>query len=85
MPQEGALKPARCFCCKKTSHYSQNCPDRYDVRAMTLDEIQEILKNRIAQLDVAPADDPEPSAEPLAAEEDFLPSSNEEYALAAKP
>jgi hypothetical protein len=70
-----ALKPAECFRCKKTGHYSQNCPDRYDVRAMTLDEIQEIFENRLAQLDVAPADDPKPSAEPSAAEEDFLPSS----------
>jgi Retrotransposon gag protein len=44
--------PALCFRCKKPGHFGMNCPDRFDVRTLTMDELQELLENRLAQLDV---------------------------------
>jgi Retrotransposon gag protein/Zinc knuckle len=51
---------ALCFRCKKPGHFGKNCPDRFDIRNLTTDELQEALEFRLAQLDVAP---PEPLAE----------------------
>jgi hypothetical protein len=42
---------------------------------MTLDEIQEILEDRLAQLDVVAEDLPQTPAETSTSEEGFLPSS----------
>lgn len=57
---------ALCFRCKKPGHFGKNCPDRFDIRNMTTDELQEVLELRLAQLDVAP--DPPAEAEPEQAE-----------------
>jgi hypothetical protein len=56
-----------CFRCKLPGHFTKDCPSRYDVRFLTLDEIQEELSIRMAQLDVVPPD-PE---ETLPEKEDF--------------
>ena len=70
-----ALEPGNCFRCKKPGHFSRDCPDRYDIRAMTLDEIQEILEDRLAQLDIVAEDLPQTQVEASTSEEGFLPSS----------
>lgn len=51
-----------CFRCKKPGHYGRDCPTRYDVREMTIDELEEALEIRLAQLDVTPSDPLDPVA-----------------------
>ena len=62
-----------CFRCKGPGHFGKDCPTRFNVRTMTLDELQEVLDIRLAQLDVATSDSP-PPPEPQN-HEDFHPDS----------
>ena len=48
------LITASCFCCGKPGHFGKDCPDRFDVRTLSVDELQQLLEDRLAQLDVAP-------------------------------
>ena len=63
-----------CYRCNLPSHFGKNCPTRFDVRMMSMDELQEVLENRMALLDVTPSDPPrlpEVSLEVVEATEDF--------------
>ena len=56
-----------CFRCKQPGHFTRDCPSRYDLRYLTLDELQEELSIRMAQLDVVPPETEETRPE----KEDF--------------
>ena len=45
--------PPSCFCCGEPGHFSKNCPKPVDIRTLSIDELQEILEDRLAQLDIA--------------------------------
>jgi hypothetical protein len=47
-----------CFRCKLPGHFGRDCPTRFDVRAMTIEELEEELSIRMAQLDVV-SEEPE--------------------------
>ena len=63
-----------CYCCNLPGHFGKDCPTQFDIRMMSMDELQEVLENRMALLDVAPPDPPrlpEVSPEVAEATEDF--------------
>ena len=63
-----------CHRCNLPGHFGKDCPTRFDVQMMSMDELQEVLENRMALLDAAPLDPPqlpEISPEVTEAKEDF--------------
>ena len=51
-----AIPSALCFYCGQPGHFSKNCLDRFDVQNLSTDELQELLEDRLAKLDVAAPD-----------------------------
>lgn len=67
--------PVLCFRCGKPGHLGRECPDRFDVRSLSIDELQVILEDRFAQLDVAPTEPSDPIQEESTSQEDFQNNS----------
>jgi Retrotransposon gag protein/Zinc knuckle len=49
-----------CFRCKKPGHFGKDCPERFDIRLMTTEELEEVLQLRMTQLDVVPTEGVDP-------------------------
>ena len=61
--------PLTCYRCKKPGHKSPECPQRFDVRTFTIQDLESELAERMAQLDVVSVEDspaePEGNSEKL--------------------
>lgn len=73
--RKGKTPSDACRRCGRIGHWGKDCPDRFDVRLMNVDELQTLLEDKLAAKDVAPAEPPIEEAVPVAAAEDFLSCS----------
>ena len=64
--------PDTCRRCGAPGHWAKDCPHRFDVRHMDVDELQTLLEDRLAEKDAAPA-------EPLVVEADETPICTEDF------
>jgi hypothetical protein len=46
-----------CFQCSKSSHKILDCPSKYNIRALTTDELEVELEARLAKRDIVPMED----------------------------
>ena len=70
---------ALCYCCGKTGHMRKDCPKRFDIRFLTLDERSELAEQTFAELDanaaLATEEQEEPGCAAKEEEEDFVSRS----------
>jgi len=44
--------PFLCYQCGKAGHKAPDCPTRFDIRELSIDDLQTYLEDRLAELDV---------------------------------
>ena len=55
--QKKATATISCYRCGKLGHKAPDCNLHFDIRTCTVDELQSFLEDRLAELDVVPAED----------------------------
>jgi hypothetical protein len=51
LPANTPKPSTNCFRCGQPGHFGRDCPQRFDVRSMTVDELNEVLEARYAMMD----------------------------------
>jgi Zinc knuckle len=73
--QRSGQAPAVCYRCGKAGHLKRDCPQRFDVRHMTLEERDDLLDSLLAAKDVVLTEDAVGGREEETPTEDFTRSS----------
>jgi hypothetical protein len=64
--------PVTCYRCNKSGHKAPDCPLRFDIRALSIDDLQAELSERLAKLDVVSEEDCPSVSDEKISESDFL-------------
>jgi len=43
--------PFSCYQCRKAGHKTPDCPTRFDIRELSIDDLQTYLEDRLVELD----------------------------------
>ena len=72
--QRAKLTSTTCHRCGEVGHLRQDCPRRFDVRHMTIEEREDLLESLLAAKDAIPSEETPNTPEEMAGE-DFVPRS----------